>query len=240
VFGSLAIDNPPTSDAKDLVAQRKAVALVIYLAVAKPLGFHQRDRIVGLLWPELGQDDARAALRKTLHRVRQTLGDEAIVSQGSEALALAPDAISCDAIDFDRAVADGNLRDALDLYGELLPGFYLPGSAAFEHWLEQERTGYAERAVDVAWKLVKQFAADDQLTNAGQLARRVARLAPTDERRLRNVLMLLSQLNDRAGAVEVYTRFAARLWNEYQTKPSLETQQLMDKIQRNERVDPDR
>lgn len=237
VLGTLAIESDHGTEAETLTAQPKAMALLAYLVVARPRGFHQRDRLVGLLWPELDQERARTSLRKTLHRLRQALGEDVILSRGAESLAVSFDMLRCDAIAFDEAVAAGALRDVLDLYGgDLLPGFFVPGGGDFEDWLEQERARYREQAVNAAWKLVERLAADKELTNASQLARLVARLAPTDERMLRRVLTMLTRLGDRAGAIAVYRKFADRLWKEYETKPSLETQALVEAIQANTAV----
>ena len=99
-----------------------------------------------------------------------------------------------------------------------------------------EREFYRERVVTSAWKLVELFAAQRELTNATQLARLVARLAPSDERMLRRVVTMLAKLEDRAGAMAVYTRFAARLWKEFETKPSGETLRLMEAVQRGDAI----
>ena len=51
---------------------RKALALLVYLAVTgRP---QSRDALVALLWPESGQSDGRARLRRTLYRLGQGLG----------------------------------------------------------------------------------------------------------------------------------------------------------------------
>jgi DNA-binding SARP family transcriptional activator len=143
----------------------------------------------------------------------------------------------CDAVAFDDAIDHQRLREALDLYrGELLPGFYVPGGDEFARWLDEERAHYNERVVNAAWKLVEVYAKDEELTNASQLARVVARLASTDERMLRRVLTMLVRLGDRAGAIEIYRKFADRLWKEYETKPSLETVRLVEAIQTNAAV----
>ena len=223
---------PSRNDAGDLVAQPKAIALLVYLALAKPRGLHRRDRIVGLFWPELDQEHARGSLRKTLHRVRQSLGEDAIAGHGAELLGLAPNAVWCDAMQFDVALDEGGLREALDLYTGGFVAASVPAARGFEDWLEHERASYNERAVQCAWKLVERFVADQQLTNASQLARLVARLAPNDERMLRRVLTMLARLGDRAGAIAAYTRFTERLWRDLETRPSADTQRLVDAIQR--------
>jgi DNA-binding SARP family transcriptional activator len=237
VLGTLRVEGADPAVADELLAQPKALALLVYLALARPAGLQQRDRLVGLFWPELDQDRARTALRGTLHRLRQSLGEETIQSRGSESVSLTPERVACDALAFTDAVAKDRLLAAVNLYqGELLPSFFLPGSDEFERWLEAERAYYAERFIQCAWRLVEQYEEDAQATNATHLARVVARIASTDERMLRRVMTKLYELHDRAGAIEVYSRFAARLRKEYDVEPSAETARLADNIRRGESV----
>ena len=234
VFGALGLKGEPQAPLDELVVQPKTVALLVYLATARPRGWHQRDRLVGLFWPELDQDRARGSLRKTLHRLRQAVGEEVVASGGTESLSIGPGTLWSDAVAFDEAIEHGRLRDALDLYtGEVLPGFFVPETDAFERWLDEERAHYRERAVHAAWRLVERYAGNQEYTNASQLARVVARLASTDERMLRRVLTMLARLGDRAGAIAIFTTFAERLWKDYETRPSPETLKLVDAIQTN-------
>jgi DNA-binding SARP family transcriptional activator len=220
------------TDIADLLAQPKAVALLVYLAAARPLGYHQRDRIVGLFWPAIDQEHARASLRKLLHRLRQTVGADVIDSRGTESIGLRTDALWCDAVAFETALSEDRLREALDLFqGDLLPGFFIPGAGEFDRWLDEARSYYRERAVNAAWELVQRYAQDAELTNASQLARVVARLAPTDERMLRRVMTMVWKLGDRAGAMDVFSRFTDRLWKDLETRPSAETMRLVEQIQ---------
>jgi len=231
VLGTLRVDGTDPGVAEDLLAQPKALALLIYLALARPRGLQQRDRLVGLFWPELDQERARTALRGTLHRLRQLLGEDTIQNRGTEAVALAPDRVACDALAFTDALAGDRLRAAVNLYqGELLPSFFLPGSDEFERWLEAERAYYADRFIRCAWQLVEQYEQDSEATNATQLARVVARIASTDERMVRRVMTKLYELHDRAGAIDVYTRFATRLRKELNVEPSVETTRLAERI----------
>ena len=231
MLGALRVEGADPAVTDELLAQPKALALLLYLALARPAGLQQRDRLVGLFWPELDQDRARTALRGTLHRLRNLIGEDTVESRGTESVALAPDRVSCDALAFTDALTKDRLRAAVNLYqGELLPSFFLPGSDEFERWLEAERAYYAERFVQCAWRLVEQYEQDSQATNATHLARIVARIASTDERMLRRVMTKLYELHDRAGAMEVYSRFAARLRKEYNVEPSAETVRLAESI----------
>ncbi|MFN8497214.1 MAG: winged helix-turn-helix domain-containing protein, partial [Anaerolineae bacterium] len=52
----------------------KARALLIYLALAPGCAF-RRETLGAMLWPEHDETSALQNLRKTLHRLRQTLRD---------------------------------------------------------------------------------------------------------------------------------------------------------------------
>src|SRR6476646_9806238 len=77
---------------------RKALALLVYLAVSgQP---HSRDALATLLWPESDGREARARLRRTLHRLSQAIGD-AILDSGPEVIRLHPRAdLRLDSADF--------------------------------------------------------------------------------------------------------------------------------------------
>ena len=228
VLGGVALHGAADPAAADrLLAQPKGVALLTYLALAaagRPARYQRRDRLVGLLWPELDQTHARGALRKAVHAARAVLGAEALLSRGDEEIALADGALWCDAVAFADAEEHGRLAQALELYaGELLPGFHLAECAEFGRWLDDARQGLRERAAGAAWALATQLAGTEQLTDAGRWARRAVRYAWDDERALRRALVLLDRLGDRAGALRLYDEFARRLRAEYEAAPSRET-----------------
>ena len=73
-----------------LAAQPKRFALLAYLAVSGSGGFHRRDTLAAMFWPDLDQFAARRALRNTLYHLREVLGDGALITQGDDALAIDP------------------------------------------------------------------------------------------------------------------------------------------------------
>jgi serine/threonine-protein kinase len=228
VFGPVELSG--TDRAESLLVQPKRVALLAYLVLARPRGFHRRDRLVGLFWPEHSADSARAALRKAIYAIRQTLGDDALTARGDEEIAVNRAVLWCDAIEFDAALARDDLAAAYDLYrAELLEAFFAD-APGFERWLEEERQRYREAAAAAAWALAERHESSQELTLAARWARRVAALAPSDERTLRRVLMLLERAGDRAGAIRVYEEFAERLRADYQVVPSAETVALVRRM----------
>lgn len=214
-----------------VLAQPKGFALLVYLAVATPRGFHRRDVLLALLWPELDQPRARNALSQALHRLRRELGSGAIVVRGDDEVALADAAVWCDVRAFDDAVATGKLSDAVSLYGgDLLPGFFVSSAPEFGRWLDDERIRRKARASEAAWALADDAAAHGDGRAATAHANRAAALTPDDEGALRRLIALLDRLDDRAGAVRAYEAFARRLKAEYHVEPSAETRRLIRSV----------
>jgi DNA-binding SARP family transcriptional activator len=105
-----------------LVSQPKRLGLLTYLAVATPTGFHRRDTLLGLFWPELDGTHARGALRNALSFLRRQLGEAAIVTRGDE-VALDRAAFWCDVTAFRACIESGAADEALFLSrGDLLQG----------------------------------------------------------------------------------------------------------------------
>jgi len=231
LLGGIELRGVPSGAADALLAQTKPVALLAFLALSPSGLFQRRDRLVGLLWPDLDQAHARAALRKALHELRAALGTETLVAHGDDEIALAPGALRCDAAEFTSALENRQLARGLELYrGDLMPGFYLSGCLEYERWLEDERAVARERAAAAAWALAVAFEGESQLTDAGAWARRAARHSRTDERVLRRAMTMLERLGDRAGAIKLYDDFAIRLRADLDVEPSAETTDLMKAI----------
>lgn len=226
-LGTLELNGRPGAEA--LLTQPKRVALLVYLAVARPRGYHRRDRLAGMFWPEHDQDHARAALRKALYAIRQAVGDDVVVGRGDEEVALGDD-VQCDTTEFVDAVARERFAAALEIYhGDLLTGFFAD-APGFEHWAEEERNHLRDVAATCAWSLAERFSTSADLTSATRWARRAVKLAPTDERRLRKAIKLLLDAGDHAGAVQVFESFSQKLRREFDISPSAETLALVKQI----------
>lgn len=228
LLGGIALRGANDGDA--LLAQTKRVALVAYLALARPRGFHRRDVVATLFWPEQDTTSARTTLRKALDAVRKSLGKEAIVNRGDEELALNPELVWCDAVAMEAAAAADNLARALELYrGELMPGFFAD-APGFERWLDQERLALREAAGRAAMDLAARFEKDSDLTMASRWARRAARLVFHEERAVRRMMQLLGRAGARADAIGVYEEYAKHLRTELEIEPSAETRALAQEL----------
>lgn len=214
-----------------LLAQPKLTALLAFLALSPEYRPQRRDRIVGLLWPELDQSHARTALRKAVHALRGALGPDAVRSRGDEEIGLVSPPVWCDAAELAAAAANGRMLRVVELYrDELMPGFHLAGCLEFERWLDAERSVARERAAAASWGLARTLESQSQLTDAGRMARRAVRYSWDDERVLRRTLTMLARIGDRAGALQLYDEFAERMRQELNADPSPETTALADSL----------
>ena len=239
LFGGIDLRGADASAAERaagrLLVQPKTVALLAFLAIEGAVRrFQRRDRLAALLWPELDQAHARAALRKAVYHVRDLLGAGVLLSRGDEELALDTEgALWCDAAAFADAVGRGELLAALELYrGELMPGFHLAECDAFARWLDDRRGELRREAAAASWALAQRYEASQHLTDAGRWAREAVRYSWDDERVLRRAMTMLYRLGDRAGALRLYDDFARRLRAELEAEPSAETQALVGEMRK--------
>lgn len=118
--------------------QPRPMALLSVLAVGGAHGA-TRDRLVSLLWGEVGEGRARHNLSGTLYGIHQDMGGEAVTAVG-QVLYLNGDFVSTDLADFLAGVQEGDRVAAVALYrGPFLEGFHVADAPAFDEWLGAER-----------------------------------------------------------------------------------------------------
>ncbi|PYP56107.1 MAG: hypothetical protein DMD40_11815 [Gemmatimonadetes bacterium] len=228
LFGGLDLRSSDGRELESILTQPKRIALLAFLAAATPYRLHRRDTLLGLFWPELDQDHARAALRQALHGLRQGLGTDVLTSRGDEEVGVGEQRLWCDVRAFQHELEASDWSGALELYrGSLLEGFFLSDSPEFERWLEDERARLRNRACQAAWTLAQRSKAEGDFARAAHWARRTAALVPGDEETLRRLVTLLDDLGDRVGAVQVYEEFAKRVAVEFEVEPAAETKALI-------------
>ncbi len=231
-LGTLDLRAADGRELHSLLAQPKRVALLAYLCIAQPRGYHRRDTLLGLFWPDSDQEHARTSLRKSLHILRRALGENAILSRGDEEVAVDFQQVSCDVASFENLISSNRFADALELYsGDLLTGFFVDDAPEFEQWLHAERTRLKASAARAAYAAAGNLEKKGDPTGALGFARRSLELSDTDERALRKLIELQVRAGDRAAAIETYETFARSLAMEYQTQPSMETRLLVEQIQ---------
>jgi serine/threonine-protein kinase len=233
VLGPIELQDAAGQEVRSVIAQPKRLALLACLVVG-PRGFRRRDSLLALLWPELDESRARNALNQAIRFLRKQLdgsSSSVIVSRGAEELGVDPESVWCDAMVFRDHMEARRYSEALELYrGDLLESFFAEQGAGFQDWLSRERELLRATAARAARELAATQEQDRLYTPAVAAARRAVQLSEADERMVRELLLLLDRLGDRAGAVHAYEEFARRLAQDYDVKPAAETQALIEQI----------
>ena len=93
--------------------------------------------------PTPDAERGRRLLSDSIYRVNRAFDGDAITGTGDD-LRLNRGLVASDVADFEAAVDARDWRRAIELYaGPSLDGFFLPGSADFDQWMERERAQFA-------------------------------------------------------------------------------------------------
>lgn len=227
-FGAPDLRGDETTELRAVLTQPRLLALLAFIAFARPRTFQRRDTLLAFFWPELNTEQARNALRQALHRLRRALGEGVLSGRGSEEVGLDPAHFWSDVVAFERALDDGRPEEALQVYrGDLLPGFHVSDAPEFERWLDGERDRLRQRAVTAAWLLADRELAAGRGAAAAHWARTAVEPTPHDEQAIQRLLRILNAVGDPAGAARAYETFAARLAEGLGVEPSPETRALV-------------
>ncbi|MFN8467547.1 MAG: AAA family ATPase [Caldilineaceae bacterium] len=239
---SICLFGPPTLtiDGRQVLLDRwKAVALLAYLAVEERP--HRRDGLATLFWPELSQAKARNGLRRSLHALKQALGDDWL-DAGREIVELrrTPN-LTIDVWRFSAllkpqartagpvAIPMAALREAVALYrDDFLAEFSLRDAPAFEDWryfTAEELRREMTRAADALLRAQREAG---DLGAALQTARRRLALDPLEENAHRTLIELHLAAGDRAAALRQYEHCAQLLAQELGVEPDAATQALLE------------
>jgi DNA-binding SARP family transcriptional activator len=210
-------------------AQRMRCALLVFVAIERKT---TREALCNLLWPERDEEKGRRALTQTLYELRRTFGDDWLESH-ADALQ-ATEQLSVDVIDFERAVAAGDLARALDLYtGAFLENFFLPESKAFEAWVDQQRGHLSRLHRKARRERVAQLVASGEIASAVEVTRAWVKLEPAEDEAQHRLIELLAQSGDRAEALRQYDRYEKLLAAD-DLQPLDETKALMARLREGE------
>ena len=212
----------------------KRAALFAYLGVTRPNGFHRRDTLLGLFWPEHDTHHARMSLRQALSGLRRDLGSDVIVTRGSDDVRLNGDRCVFDEQEFVAAIAAGDLERAVVLYkGPFLHGLYVAGALGFERWVESERDRLARAYAGAVEKLAVRT---DDPAEAVQRWRQLADHDPYCSRVTLALMKALVAGGDRAAAIQVEIKHSSVLATDLETAPDPEVTEFARQL-RGERTE---
>lgn len=240
-LGLVSLRGAEGNELEEIVHQPKRLALLVYLAVAEPRGFHRRDSLLPLFWPELPEKRARNALNKTLHFLRSYLGADVVVSRGTVDVGLDPGSVWCDAVAFEEASDGGRFAEAIELYeAPFLDGFHVSEAADFEHWVDRQREHLELRYSAALEELAARAAQREDWTASVELWRRLVDLDPSNSRAVIGLMEGLESSGERAAALQEAERLATVLREEFQAEPDLEVEAFADRLRQEPRALPPR
>jgi DNA-binding SARP family transcriptional activator len=229
------------------VKRRKAVALMAYLALAEvPQG---RDMLATLLWPELDQEHARAALRSTLPALSLML-PERWLTVDRQTIALKREAVWVDTREFLALLAQSRshlhspdtlcpdclslLEYAISLYhDDFLTGFSLADSAEYDDWQLFQRDWLRQECMGALRKVATWYGSEGQFQKALAYGRRWLALDPLHEPAHRLVMQLYASNGQRGEALRQYQDCVTLLDEELATPPEEATTALYESIKAN-------
>lgn len=232
-------------------AYNKARALLAYLAVESDCA-HQRDAIVGLLWPEMPDSAARTNLRQVLTSLRDTIGpgDSAAPFLVTTRDTLQFNPTSDYTLDVTRFITlleicaqhrhrhisrcpacAARLEEAVALYrGDFLAQLSSVDSVPFEEWLVVKREALHQRAVEALARLARYHERWGNSAQARQLLTRLIELEPWDEEAYAQLMRLLAREGQRSAALAQYETCRRLLAEQFGVGPSPATQKLIEQI----------
>jgi DNA-binding SARP family transcriptional activator len=217
----------------------KVRALLAYLATETGRA-HSRDKLAGLLWPDMPDRAARNNLRYALSNLRKAIGDQPsqpflCISGQTIQLNLARN-VEVDVLTFEQRLAQSpltpsGLEEAVNLYrGDFLEGFSIGDDMAYDEWSMLKREHLQRQALRALRHLAQAHEKDGDISGALPFAWRRVELESWSEENHRYLMHLLALNGQRSAALAQYEVCQRALAEELDVEPSIETTQLYQRI----------
>jgi len=198
-----------------------------------------RDQICEFLWPDVDATIAHRNFKIALNTLYQVLEPErdpgsesAFIFRDGTAYALRPNAdLWIDAEQFSTLMRQAGKTDVPPLQSaiNLYRGDYLP-EALYETWVAEERERLASAFLESADRLAEILIAREQFAEAIDISQRILTRDSCWERAYRHLMLAYDRLGDRGQVGRTYQRCTQTLRKELDVSPSLETQELYERL----------
>jgi len=239
----------------DLLAGKEQ-ALLVYLA-CQPGKRFSRDHLATLLWGETSPDRTRYNLRRALWRLRSALEEVGLAPDAclrtEDSWVTVPNSAPTwlDVLEFEEAFETAShrfeaefspssegvrrVRESLDLYrGAFLTGFSISQAPDFEHWVLLERERLFQLLLRALTTLIQSFIAWGRRDEGITVCQRLLELDPLQEDIHRLLMRLYWDTGRRTQALRQYRALEKILRRELDIEPVQETQELYERIVKQE------
>jgi LuxR family maltose regulon positive regulatory protein len=190
-------------------------------------------KLADALWPDAEGDDARNALKTTIHRLRKLLGGSEVVELKDGYLSLCSRCCWVDALAFSTLAKTprsspsriANLRQALKLYqGPLL--------AAEEDcpWMIAPRAGLQKTAHEIVMEIGVRHEGRHRWSKAIRVYRKGLDANPIDEQICRHLMQCYQQSGRDEAAIDTYEKCCGELKAQVARSPCKKTRLLAESI----------
>ena len=207
---------------------RRRLALLAVLAASGDRG-RGRDWLLALFWPDAPADRARHSLEQLLYAIRTSVDNAAFL--GVNPIALNPQAIGSDVAEFEQALAEGRLEQAVALYrGPFLDSFSLPDAPEFGQWADGERARLASAYARALERLAEAAEQRRDFHGAAEWWERRAAHDPYDSRVAQCLMRALDASGNRARAIQHAATHERLLREELDVQVPAEVSALVERI----------
>ena len=218
----------------ELVPRSKKAALLLARLALRAGEVHTRETLIGLLWSDRAEAQARASLRQELTVLRKMMGaSPPVLAIDGERLSLDPTAVEVDVCAFEAQAKSETTRDlerAAALYrGPLLEGFAVR-DAACEEWISAERQRLRDLFLGVLDRLLARQLQEGALHRAITTAQTLLAHDPLREDTHRTLMLLHAQQGRRSLAIKQFQLFSELLRSELGVEPEPETVRIYEEI----------
>ena len=225
------------------LSSRKARALLAYLALRRGIAV-PRETIVGLLWGDRSEDQARASLRQTLSAIRRMLSENAsvVLTSTNESVMLVADTLWIDTQALDAvstAASPKDLTAVAELYrGDLLEGMSL-NEPAFDQWLSGERENARSKYCQLLEYLVDGSEQERRTEDAAAWCAKLLAMDPLQETSHRRLMRLYFVQGRYDAALNQFEQCKRELARQLDVAPSRQTLDLEAEIKTQRKVAKD-
>jgi len=211
-------------DGQTLRTPHSVRRLIAFLGVR---GRSSRAEIAGTLWPDVPEARAHASLRTALWRLHRLTGAPLVVGRDALALTSAADvdvqafvAAARHALDRSDGALNGTSTAALDVMGELLPGWY-------DDWILFERERLRQLQLHALEAIAQRLTKAQRYAEAIEAALAAVRLEPLRESAIRTLIAAHLAEHNVVEAVRRFESFRDGLTNELGVGPTPDLERLV-------------
>lgn len=208
--------------------------VLFYIMIEKQVN---RDILSSTIWEDMDEVKAKKNLRNALYTIRQTIGENVLLSPNRNLITINPDFKYESDIDYIKnfnvnlKLSDEEIDNFLNVYsGVFLEGLEVNCSEAFAQWIETTRYNIESEYADKLRKLADLLLNSKNYSNAKRALNKLIAIDHYDEKAYRFLMSLYIEEGNHSKAHDAYIELSKRLYEDLMIQPSPETKEYYVKI----------